>query len=419
VGWIGLFDHRAFEPGPVSTAHAMFGHDCGRCHIHSRSQSLTTLVSGAAFSPVPDQACVVCHAGMEHHAPLRDRTAAKCVDCHREHRDRVHLASVAERQCTVCHDDLNDTARERRNFVRSIGSWAAHPEFAVLRSTTAEEEPGPEHGVHRVAQEVDGQWRDRAQLELNHAVHLDPRGLLQLDGKRRRLECNACHSPDQATGYMSPINYEQHCASCHGNQLLFDQTGFPGKQAPHTDAAGVRGALREFFAGQIETDRPRPEPLLPTMRASPGDEAQINARLSDASRVLFEQKGTGCRYCHTGVDLAEGQWQVAPAVIPDRWLTQSRFRHDSHRMLTCVACHQKVEQSSETADILLPGIESCRQCHQQRSLLQLTASGAARADCSECHVYHQRRDESFDGPLGLNLQVVDPAKVRQVPGGPR
>lgn len=423
VGWIGLFDRRAFEPGPVSTAHAMFGHDCARCHVESMPESLTAFAAGVAFSPVPDKACVVCHDGLAHHAPLRNHAGAKCVDCHREHRDQHQLARVTEKQCTICHADLNLTTRAAHNFTSSIDSWTAHPEFAVLRPTAGVDAPGPEHGVHRVAEESGGRWQDRARIKLNHAVHIGPRGVLQLDGTRRRLECNACHLPDRASGYMLPINQEQHCASCHGNQLLVDQTLVPGKRVPHVDAAQVRGALREFFAGHVAGNRQQPsktgqqpEPVLPTMRVSPDEEDWINARVNDANRVLFEQKGTGCRYCHTDVDLVGGQWHVAPAGIPARWLTQSVFRHDSHRMLICIACHQKVEQSRETSDILLPGIETCRRCHQQPALFRLTASGAARAECAECHLYHQHHSENFDGLLGLDLQVVRPEKVRHAPG---
>jgi len=45
--------------------------------------------------------------------------------------------------------------------------------------------------------------------------------------------------------------------------------------------------------------------------------------------------------------------------------------------------------------VLLPTIESCRTCHGK--------SGGARADCAECHTYHDKsRERSFDGSLGLD-----------------
>jgi hypothetical protein len=275
--------------------------------------------------------------------------------------------------------------------------------------------------VRQVAVEKGNHWQDKARIKLNHAVHLDPRGVLQLDRTRRRLECNACHAPDQASGYMQPINHEQHCAACHANQLLFDQTLFPEQRVPHGDASQVRGALREFFAQAVAKQGEDPaaarpaEPLLPTMSVSQQDDAWINERINNAQRVLFEQKGTGCNYCHPDVTHASGEWFVAPAAIPVRWLLQAHFRHDSHRMLTCVACHAKAPASRETSDVLLPGIESCRECHQQPSLLQLTTSSPARAECAKCHVYHQHHGENFDGPLGLDMEMLNPERVRQLP----
>jgi hypothetical protein len=404
---MGAADKRSFEPGPVSAAHAMFGHECGRCHVNSSAESLTAVAESIAFAPVPDTACTVCHEGPEHHAPLSHREGAKCIDCHREHRDRQQLARVADRQCTVCHADLNRTQREQHRFATSITSWDTHPEFAVLRNGSAVEAPGPEHGVHRVAQQDGGRWHDRARIKLNHAVHLDPRGVLQLDGTRQRLECNACHEPDRASGYMLPVTYEQHCASCHGNQLHFDQTLFPDQSAPHGDAAAVRGALRELYADCLPEDlKQSPEPVLPTMSVPPQGAAWISDRMDGASRILFEQRGAGCRYCHLDVNLVDKQWQVAPARIPDRWLTHSAFRHDSHRMLTCTACHKDVDKSDRTSDVLLPGIATCRSCHEQPGLFRLTSAGRARAECAECHVYHRHELENYDGRLGVDLRMA-------------
>jgi predicted CXXCH cytochrome family protein len=44
----------------------------------------------------------------------------------------------------------------------------------------------------------------------------------------------------------------------------------------------------------------------------------------------------------------------------------------------CAQCHAKAAASAVSTDLLLPGIEICRQCHN---------SGGHSA-CSECHVYH-------------------------------
>jgi predicted CXXCH cytochrome family protein len=72
--------------------------------------------------------------------------------------------------------------------------------------------------------------------------------------------------------------------------------------------------------------------------------------------------------------------EYLPANIPARWLAHAAFDHKSHQMLACSECHAAAT-STRAADVLLPGIDSCRKCHDGRA-------GKARADCAECHTYH-------------------------------
>ena len=102
-------------------------------------------------------------------------------------------------------------------------------------------------------------------------------------------------------------------------------------------------------------------------------------------RLLFDK---GCKLCHVMIEGngAEGNAlpMVAKSSIPARWFLHAEFDHDSHRLLTCTACHTRTPDSRQTADILLPGIESCRDCHEDGGPRHDAASGR----CSECHAYH-------------------------------
>jgi hypothetical protein len=115
-----------------------------------------------------------------------------------------------------------------------------------------------------------------------------------------------------------------------------------------------------------------------------------------ADVLLF---GKGCKLCHVMIEEQRIEGQLAggktpeektplPAVakssIPARWFLHAEFNHDSHRLLTCTACHTRTPESRQTADILLPGIASCRKCHEEGGAQQDAASGR----CSECHSYH-------------------------------
>ena len=54
-------------------------------------------------------------------------------------------------------------------------------------------------------------------------------------------------------------------------------------------------------------------------------------------------------------------------------------------MMECSACHA-APTSKETADVLLPKIETCMQCH---------APGKAESRCFECHAYHDWSKETW------------------------
>src|SRR5262249_22094519 len=89
-------------------------------------------------------------------------------------------------------------------------------------------------------------------------------GNISADGQRekRTLQCAECHKLDNAGQYMLPINYENHCASCHplSVQLVGDFKGpderrteevkkavekFNRTPVPHRNPEIVRGVLRE------------------------------------------------------------------------------------------------------------------------------------------------------------------------------
>jgi predicted CXXCH cytochrome family protein len=63
---------------------------------------------------------------------------------------------------------------------------------------------------------------------------------------------------------------------------------------------------------------------------------------------------------------------------PLRWLPRARFDHQPHTMLECQSCHPAAA-SQAAADVLVPGIQNCQQCHRPRGVDQ---------GCTECHDYH-------------------------------
>jgi predicted CXXCH cytochrome family protein len=82
-----------------------------------------------------------------------------------------------------------------------------------------------------------------------------------------------------------------------------------------------------------------------------------------------------------------------------RWFTHSEFSHKAHIRATkaastaenknpCETCHSPAlaaSKSTQTADVLLPGIDVCQECH--------TSAGKARSACVTCHTYHLRPNQ--------------------------
>jgi len=87
-------------------------------------------------------------------------------------------------------------------------------------------------------------------------------------------------------------------------------------------------------------------------------------------------------------------------VITTRWLTHSNFDHEAHQMVTCTSCHTKTLASKETSDVLIPGVQSCRDCHH-------SGSNAAEARCFECHTYHDWSKEKPVNGSFTSRQLTD------------
>src|SRR5467141_2536407 len=83
-------------------------------------------------------------------------------------------------------------------------------------------------------------------------------------------------------------------------------------------------------------------------------------------------------YCGARLVNSAIRWSVGHKV---RGQTQLGPNQDSWDGFTCVSCHAKALTSTESSDILLPGIETCKTCH---------APGPEYAEsrCFECHTYH-------------------------------
>jgi hypothetical protein len=376
---------KVYSSGPLSFSHAVLGKRCEVCHV----------TQAAVFrNEVTDTACLKCHDAPAHH-PEKATFTPTCGSCHLEHKGSVRLASTVDSSCTQCHGDLH-TKSGTVQYVRDIENFDHdHPEFAPLRAGAV----------------------DPGRIKLNHYAHLRP----NLAGPNGPLQmsCDDCHRlagmegtwpyagtqttlktaamtmpaevrPSRARGYMAPILYAQQCAGCHVKDLQFDRRF--DQPAPHDKPEVVQAFLIQKYSEYFSThpgalsEPIAPEKILSTrmqavMPVPHNRQEWIDLQVMLADRLLFDK---GCKLCHVMLAGNGPLPAVAKSSIPARWLMHADFDHNAHRMLTCVSCHARTPESKETADILVPGIASCRSCHQDRGVRH----DAASARCSECHSYH-------------------------------
>ncbi|HLX61598.1 MAG TPA: cytochrome c3 family protein [Planctomycetota bacterium] len=123
-------------------------------------------------------------------------------------------------------------------------------------------------------------------------------------------------------------------------------------------------------------------------------DAMTDEKLAAGTAKLFaptnSEKGA-CLYCHVQNEKIPADVVIEPN-IPVRWLTHSIFNHETHRVIACESCHNTARTSKETSDVLLPNIQSCQLCHNQKG---------ARMDCVECHVYHDKTHQKQDSAVPI------------------
>lgn len=371
---------KVYSSGPLAAPHAVFTQQCGLCH----------LARTAAFTqPVTDQACLACHDAPAHHAS--QTFTPQCSSCHVEHKGATSLLATSDSSCSQCHADLR-TRDGQPHYVASITGFAGkHPEFAPIRN--AKSDPG--------------------KVKFGHYVHLQP-GLIGPNNARVKMTCDDCHRSgngneawpyaepqarlisatevvrrraESQPSYMAPPRFAQHCAACHTMQ--FDLR-FGNEQVPHDRPEVVHAFLLKRFGEYIaahpeavhESNPPareipaRPRPV----RVARNPSEWVQFRTDDAEWLLWTKT---CKQCHTLNPTGGPLPEVAKADLTTRWLPHARFDHPAHGMMSCTACHTNTGNSRETSDVLLPGIQTCQQCHREDKPRE-----SAEGRCFECHQYH-------------------------------
>lgn len=376
-----------WSPGPLHTAHQSIGTRCDACHAKP-------------FEPVRDQECFACHAVVAHHVDIRSPNVAlfqdrQCTSCHIEHKQPAVLVQRDTRLCTDCHADLKH--RDPKTLVENVTDFGSgHPEFkvTVLASARRAGDTSPSWRPTRLDRDDPEHFVEHSHLKFSHQQHLDPKGVKSPTGERV-LRCQECHRPNSSGREMLPIRMESHCSGCHS--LRFDEQD-PSSAVPHGDLEAVYKTLREHFSraylvqgapgGGADSGRPRRpgnSQRVLTEREQRRAREWVDTQSLKIARELFEKRV--CADCHdvqhdptrTGLE----QWHVEPVQLTMDWMPLARFDHGAHISETCVSCHDAAPKSKKAADILLPDIARCRECHGGTA-----ATAKVASDCLMCHPFH-------------------------------
>jgi len=368
----------SWNPGPMSDAHHAIAGDCKQCHQ-------------LPFVHVQDSACVACHRGIGDHVASRTLQAhafgqTRCAQCHLEHRgnaglqaDHAGLHGNPSGLCVDCHG----SGLAHASGLPAIHDFRdGHPPFRVTLFTGAQ-------GLRRIAPSIASPLREDSGLKFPHKLHLAGAGIDSPAG-RVTLKCASCHVADEAGVRFEPVTMARHCESCH--RLEFEPA-VTHRAVPHGDERAVMTVLREFYAGisigrtpiEVTTqDGLLRKPGAPGAFAQRQAGAWAEAKAMAVARDLFEVRS--CNTCHRVVrqpgDL-EAPWKVAPVVLNRHWLPHARFEHSAHADVRCDSCH-RAAQSTTSADVDIPRIETCRNCHAGAA----PAPGKVASTCSSCHGFH-------------------------------
>lgn len=382
----------AWSTGDLSLRHHSLENNCESCHV-------------AAFESVQDETCLSCHKDTGDHArsnrlaagmpPLSAGDALQwkiaeslgkegplgCVSCHTEHEGEVRQKPASEAFCSDCHSDLDARLTDTK-LADAHDFGKDHPQFRPAYYAS--------FGAARPVRAAPASKPvEKSGLKFPHDVHMNARGgaarmAVSLPQYGQPLECKDCHAltPDKVS--FKPVEMEDACESCHS--LVSGRTAAGGfSKLRHGDVKDLAEDLARIGSG------PRATPA--SARSRPGQFARgSGVYAADFGRPVRAYIGLSnalapggvCTECHLPT-MTDGQRDLMPVNLPDRFLTTGYFTHEAHKKEECTDCHA-ADTSKAASDLLIPDLKSCRDCHLGATAVK--TKKIVPSSCAMCHSYH-------------------------------
>jgi predicted CXXCH cytochrome family protein len=385
---------QVWSAGPLIPAHQLAaGRRCSSCHEK-------------IFVHVRDAACRECHKSTADHvatvqlAQTRLGPPQRCAECHREHHAPSSGLIVRDDQlCVDCHAK-SDSEFGALKVTRVTGfSRTQHPAFTVtlIKPGSALNASGQMDWVAR--SEPVATAREQSNLNFSHTQHLDPARVTR-QSDSRALGCADCHTLDADGEHFIPVTMQRSCASCH--ELTFDPAA-PDRQLPHGKPRDAILLIQDYYARQAVDPHPTTNVL--QRRRLPDQPVEEEAACSGPAlgcakrraetEIDNQFKTKGCASCHNVTDTHSNEvldrFLVAPVRLTRDYFPDVHFSHRAHAVqndksgdAACLACHA-VQKSSSSADLFIPNLAKCLECHSERLEKDRVA-----LQCSDCHSYHPK-----------------------------
>lgn len=358
----------SWNPGKLSKSHSVFGAQCSTCHQR-------------AFQSVPDDACTHCHQKAGKHITDDDTHAklfqeVRCTACHIDHKGTADLMLRHDSSlCVSCHGNIK--SKKTNTTIANVHDFATdHPPFR--------NNAGAQSGVLST-QDSRIKLHEKSGLKYSHQLHLDKNGISSPKGDIV-MTCQSCHEPDESGIHFAPVSMQKGCQQSGCHWLDFTE---PAKgTAPHGSEREVMDRLRSHFVKWLAES---PANLAECKLKRNADNAlkltlacANDLAVKNATSTLFRQD-VECGECHeiTASNDKEVPWKITPLRFNRNWHAKSVFPHGKHTASACVTCHAKTNSKS-SADITMPTIEKCRECHAG----ERAAKGKASSSCDSCHRFH-------------------------------
>ncbi len=357
----------SWSAGELGGGHAVFGAKCSTCHQR-------------AFHAVGDEVCTGCHQGISAAANRPDHFAmpdrARCTDCHNEHKGKSGLAMTGSSRCVACHAGLKQSKTDTQ-YADAADFGKAHPDFRLAMANVG-------GGVTLTPQDDKAPLTEQNGLKFSHKIHMAEKGIATFRSEMV-MACRDCHRIEDSGEHLAPVDMKRDCQQSGCHRLYYEEP--VAGRALHGTVSSVTQYVREYYLNELSA---QPRLQQPECRLVTGNAAQKMLACADtltqqtlASSMYRQDKS--CGLCHeiTLAGDAPSDWHFARVEIMRDWYPSSVFSHAKHKASACTECHDK-KNSKSSADISMPGIAKCRECHTgERDVKYKVASG-----CDSCHQFH-------------------------------